>query len=399
MSERVESLKNIVDVAVDAINCMSTITEISLGVNTVSTQAQAMASATQELVASVSEIAREATGASADAEAAQVAAQAGMQSAHKATATIQMIAESVHGVSIKVDHLAEASTKIGAIVNSIEAIAKQTNLLALNATIEAARAGEAGKGFAVVAGEVKNLANQTARATVDIRQLIEGLRNDIGAIVQSMESSGQAVKQGEDVIGQTAEQITVMSNSANNVSAKMMEISGILNQAQAATDEVARGVEGVAAQSAINDDAINGLLKSLDGTFSNLMGQIKGFDDCTEDAALINFGRSDHSAFKKRVLDGVLNRSALHSHDLPDHRNCRLGKWYLAAQSTPIGSLPSFRQLDAPHALVHEHGKRALDCKDQGNVDKAMLEIGELENASKQVLALLGELSAQAERV
>ena len=398
MSERTESLKKIVDVAVDAIGCMSTITEISLGINAVNTRSQSLASATHQMVNSVTGIAERANGASVDAEAAHIAAHDGIQSANKAISTIQLIATSVQGVATKVDQLAEASTKIGAIVNSIEAIAKQTNLLALNATIEAARAGEAGKGFAVVAGEVKNLANQTARATVDIRQLIQGLRNDIAAIVVSMESSGTAVKQGEEVIHETAHQISIMSQSANSVSAKMTEISSILGEQQSAREELASGIQGIAGQSATNDSDINQLLKNLDGTFANLMGEIKSFDDCTDDVALITFGRSDHTAFKKRVLDGVLSRTNLHSHELPDHRNCRLGKWYLKAQSTPLASLPSFAKLDAPHALVHEHGKRALDCKDKGDLDSAMHEVKSLDESSQQVLSILNELAAQAER-
>jgi len=79
----------------------------------------------------------------------------------------------------EVEELSQEIDRVGNFATNIDKIAKQTNLLALNATIEAARAGDAGKGFAVVAGEVKTLSSETARATQEISEVVDGLRSRI----------------------------------------------------------------------------------------------------------------------------------------------------------------------------------------------------------------------------
>ena len=396
MNQRIDDLKAVVDVAVGAIGCMSELTKVGHGAAEVSKRTQALAAAAEEMVASVAEISASSHGAADDAEEARHVAADGLKAVESAVRTVNAIAQSVDETTHKVDRLSEASTRIGSIVNSIEAIAKQTNLLALNATIEAARAGEAGKGFAVVAGEVKNLANQTAKATVDIRQLIETLRLDIAAIVESMQASAVTVAEGEKVITETGEKIAQITDRADGVTVKMREIANILGQQGTATGEIAQGVAAIADMSKETDAEIAKMLGGLDGTFGILTRQIKSYEDCTSDQAILAFGRSDHVAFKKRVLDGVLGRISLHAQDLPDHCNCRLGKWYLSAKTAPVGSLPSFARLDPPHAAVHAHGKKALDCHDRGDFDAALREVHEMEQSSQQVLAVLEALAAEA---
>ena len=130
---------------------MQQATNVAAAVEEASVNVQTVASAAEELSASISEIAR--------------------QVAQSSEITNQAV-EDANRTDVIVKTLAEGAQKIGDVVGLISTIAGQTNLLALNATIEAARAGEAGKGFAVVASEVKSLANQTAKATEEIRQQV-----------------------------------------------------------------------------------------------------------------------------------------------------------------------------------------------------------------------------------
>lgn len=165
---------------------------------------QAVATATEELSASVGEIGRQVRDSSRIAEAAVMQAKE---------------------TDNRIGKLSRAAQHVGDVVKLITAIAEQTNLLALNATIEAARAGEAGRGFAVVASEVKSLASQTAKATDEISAHIANMQD------APAESVG-AIKE----IGATIGQISTIAAS----------IASAVEEQGAATQKIARSVQNVA---------------------------------------------------------------------------------------------------------------------------------------------------------
>lgn len=175
---------------------------------------QTVAAAAEEMSASVSEIAQQVTSAAGIARDAS-------RKADETNATVQA--------------LSEAAERIGRVVGLISEIAAQTNLLALNATIEAARAGEAGRGFAVVASEVKSLAEQTARATEDIRTQIGGVQAATGQAVGAIGEIGS-------VIGTLSEITTAISAAVEEQMAAVHEITRSTSDVAAATTEVSTAI-------------------------------------------------------------------------------------------------------------------------------------------------------------
>ncbi|MBO1751284.1 methyl-accepting chemotaxis protein [Actinotalea sp. BY-33] len=184
----------------------------------VSRNVQAVAAGAEQMGASIREIAQNAN------EAAKVASQA----TGVAASTNETVAK-----------LGTSSQEIGNVVKVITSIAEQTNLLALNATIEAARAGEAGKGFAVVAGEVKELAQETARATEDIARRVEAIQGDTTGAVA-------AIGQISDIIASINDYQLTIASAVEEQTATTNEMSRGVTEAATGSGEIAVNITGVA---------------------------------------------------------------------------------------------------------------------------------------------------------
>ena len=177
---------------------------------------QTVASATEELTASIHDIGEQVT---------------------RANAAVNDATRVTSDTNAKVASLAEAAGRIGEVVGLIQAVAAQTNLLALNATIEAARAGEAGKGFAVVASEVKSLAQQTAKATADISAQIAAIQSSTQATVAAIGDITGAMADVTAFTSAIAAAVTQQGAATQDISRNVASASG---GAQSVSDTVAR---------------------------------------------------------------------------------------------------------------------------------------------------------------
>ena len=176
------------------------------------------------------------------------------------------IRETVAETSEKVQQLGEASQKISKVVKLISGFANQTNMLALNASIEAARAGEEGQGFGVVANEVRALAQRSAKATTEIRQLIEEIQSQVSDLVKVMAMGTKQVNSGAQLVEETRQKLTDISVSSQQVNQLVREIAQSASLQSQTSDQASQTIQNVAEIATSNSS----YAQNLNNSFSEL---------------------------------------------------------------------------------------------------------------------------------
>ena len=362
------------------------------GIRDAMEQAQAMAAATEEMVAGVNEISHSSQSAASRSTEAQSMTNETRQVVEAAMGEFAAIETAVGDAAQRVDGLAKASEAIGDILSSIESIAEQTNLLALNATIEAARAGDAGKGFAVVATEVKSLAGQTAKATEDIGHRIDNLRQEMAGIVATMKRGADAVAKGREAMQSMGGRIGSVGDAVSFSAEHMTEVSRVLSQQAAAANQISGGVQSVAQRAGDNARAIDASSKALMSVSQEMAALLGALADRDIPNKIIMLAKADHVIWKKRLIDMMVGAGKLNPDELSSEKSCRLGKWYYGPGSMSFRDHAAFRALEEPHRAVHQNGIEAVRLFNAGQVDDALARVAKVEEASVSVISCLDQL-------
>ena len=244
MNKAMRQFFSVADLVRDSVVLVRSTTDtMACAAEEVAIQAGSIATASEEMSATSSDIARNCLYAAESAQKATLQTHSGSELVQNSARLMENIAQRVNVSSTTVAGLGERSDQIGAIVNTIEDIADQTNLLALNAAIEAARAGEQGRGFAVVADEVRALAERTTKATKEIASMIKSIQGETQSAVGSMSEGVAEVKRGTAEANRSGEALEDIHNQINDLTMQISQVATAAEEQTATTHEITSNIQ------------------------------------------------------------------------------------------------------------------------------------------------------------
>ena len=245
------------------------------------TETDMVASAVNEMSATVQEVASN-TARTADAsQVADSAAREGVSVASQASEAIGLLIEEIEHAADVVGRVQTDSESISEVLGVITGVAEQTNLLALNAAIEAARAGEQGRGFAVVADEVRTLASRTQNSTEEIQIMIQRLHSAVADAVQAMEGARQRAGQSGGHVENAAHSLHSIANEVSGINDMNLQIAAAAEEQSAVAEEINRNIatiSGIAdstSQGAADTHQQSETLVTLTAELRRLVSQFK----------------------------------------------------------------------------------------------------------------------------
>ncbi|MCK6264783.1 methyl-accepting chemotaxis protein [Vibrio sp. ZSDE26] len=246
-------LQEMIKMQVESSQELSTLTEVmtmSMSETKESTQEEfseidQLATAMSEMSSTVQTVADHAQSASSLTESASTQAQTGQRFVQDSVTKMSVLSQDISASAGAVNQVEESVDSIGSVVGTIQGISEQTNLLALNAAIEAARAGEAGRGFAVVADEVRNLAQRTQQATVEIQEMISQLQTSATSAVELMEKSVVEAAEGVELVTNAGSELDGIVSQVTQINDMNFQIATAAGQQSSVAGEMDQNLTNV----------------------------------------------------------------------------------------------------------------------------------------------------------
>ena len=227
-------------------NISSASEEINTQIDTIAVTAGGVSNNVMDVGEKIKEISRETTSVSSAVEEMYASLNEVADNSNKAASITDQASDQASVTSDIVHKLGESARDIEKVISLISGIASQTNLLALNAAIEAAGAGEAGKGFAVVANEVKELANQTSKATVEIREEIAQMQTSTKNAVEAIGSIVKVIEEINSIMGTIASAVEEQTATVNEISKNISSTAASAEELTSGADETVKSVKEIA---------------------------------------------------------------------------------------------------------------------------------------------------------
>lgn len=248
LSHIVSGLQTGIDQLAHSAQSLSAVTEqTNLEVGTQQEETEQVATAMNQMTATVHDVARNAEEAAHAAQAADNKVESGQRVVRQSMQRIEQLASSSQSASQGISSLSAEIQNIDSVLAVIKSVAEQTNLLALNAAIEAARAGEQGRGFAVVADEVRALARRTQQSTAEIERLVSTLRLGAQASVEQIQSSEALVKLAVSDALQTESALSSIASAVSVIQQMNQQIAAAAEQQSSVAEEINRSVTSIRA--------------------------------------------------------------------------------------------------------------------------------------------------------
>lgn len=368
-----------------------------------SNEIQSSSAATEEISASINEVAKNSSKISEKTAESVKYATTSKNKISSSLNDIVKTGETFSNIVLSFDELQKRVNDIEKVVTLITNIADQTNLLALNASIEAARAGEHGKGFAVVAQEVRKLAENTVSALSEVTTNVHHLKDYSKNVADSISETTTIIKVATNDAKNSLPLLTQIVQIIEEINSDVTQTAAISEEQASAADEISnRMIQITNLQEDIRELAHStslGIHQLGDEINHFRLSLIDNSNAKLSSLALLQLSKADHILWKWRIYNMFLGIENIQEGEVSSHKDCRLGKWYTSekAQQT-FGHENVFKELDHYHQEVHNQALIAVQLYKKGKIKEAEQALSKLELSSNEVLNKINYLIEKIEQ-